>query len=149
MINDLCRGHRQKGAGTVISDRKAIETKDGVVLKSHERFPSVLLNEYCTREKRPMPIYMRVHDKEDASERDFEEIDYSNYNSSTSTDEKFRFKLLLKDKKNSKDDLYFCPIQSSSSERLAKDFSALLALFHFQVSSCCCFFFYILIDIIH
>ena len=38
----------------------------------------------------------------------------------------------LEDPKNSKYDLTFCPIQSFESDSVAKDFAALLALFHFQ-----------------
>ena len=43
-----------------------------------------------------------------------------------------RLNVLLPDKKNSKDDLNFCPVQSFESDKLAKDFAALLALFHLQ-----------------
>jgi hypothetical protein len=32
------KGHKQKGAGTVIVARPPIETEDGIVLKMHERF---------------------------------------------------------------------------------------------------------------
>jgi len=102
------KGHRQKGAGTVIVGRKPIETEDGIVLKAHERLPTVLLNEFCQREKRPKPTY-------DSAGRG-------------------RMTVSLPDKKNSKDDLKFCPVQSFDSDKLAKDFAALLALFHFQKS---------------
>jgi hypothetical protein len=46
-----------------------------------------------------------------------------------------RFRVVLPDKKNSKDDLTFCPVQSFHTEKVAKDFAALLALHHFQVHS--------------
>lgn len=41
--------------------------------------------------------------------------------------------MLLEDKKTDKLDLRFTPNQSFTSEKVAKDFSALLALWHFQV----------------
>jgi hypothetical protein len=100
------KGHKQKGAGTVIVGRAPIETEDGIVLKAHERLPSVLLNEYCQREKRPKPKY------ESAG--------------------RGRMTVTLPDKKNSKDDLKFTPVQSFDSDKLARDFAALLGLFHFQ-----------------
>ena len=43
-----------------------------------------------------------------------------------------RLEVLLADKKNTRDDLTFCPVQSFDSDKLARDFAALLALFHFQ-----------------
>ena len=46
---------------------------------------------------------------------------------------KFKLELFLPDKKNSKLDLRFTPNQTFSSEKVAKDFAALLALWHFQV----------------
>lgn len=33
------KGHRQRGAGTVITAKAAVTTNDGVVLKPHERLP--------------------------------------------------------------------------------------------------------------
>src|SRR5258708_2838392 len=52
------KGHRQKGAGTVITAKPAFVTNDGVVLKAHERLPSTLLMEYCQKEQRPKPKYL-------------------------------------------------------------------------------------------
>ena len=43
-----------------------------------------------------------------------------------------RLKVILEDAKNVKNNLEFCPIQSFESDRIAKDYSALLALWHFQ-----------------
>ena len=40
--------------------------------------------------------------------------------------------MILEDSKNSKYDLAFCPVQSVDSDAIAKDYAALLALFHFQ-----------------
>jgi len=101
------RGHRQKGAGTVITAKAPIVTNDGIVLKAHERLPVQLLSEYCQKEKRPMPKYIPQHPQ-------------------------FRYKVILEDSKNSKNDLEFLPNQSVESDKVARDYAALLALWHFQ-----------------
>jgi hypothetical protein len=101
------RGHRQRGAGTVITAKAAIVTQDGILLKAHERLPSQILNEYCQREKRPMPKY-------------------------THNPPGHRYRCRLEDPKNSRYDLDFEPVQSSESDKLARDYAALLALFHLQ-----------------
>lgn len=101
------RGHKQKGAGTVITAKAPIVTNDGIVLKAHERLPVQLLSEYCQKEKRPMPKYFSQHPQ-------------------------FRYKVILEDSKNSKNDLEFLPNQSVESDKVAKDYAALLALWHFQ-----------------
>lgn len=101
------RGHKQRGAGTVITARPAITTNDGIILKPHERLPSQLLNEYCQREKRPMPKYVANPPGN-------------------------RFTVNLEDSKNSKNDLSFSPNQAAESATVARDYAALLALFHFQ-----------------
>lgn len=104
----IARGHKQKGAGTVIVDKGPIVTSDGIVLKAHERLPTQLLQEYCQREKRPAPRYQHNPPGN-------------------------RYNVLIADAKNSKNDLNFCPVQTSfESDKVAKDMSALLALFHFQ-----------------
>jgi hypothetical protein len=59
----IARGHRQRGAGTVITAKPAVTTADGIVLKTHEKLPFQLLHEYCQREKRPMPKYNQVRGK--------------------------------------------------------------------------------------
>ena len=104
----IARGHKQKGAGTVIVDKGPIITSDGIVLKAHERLPTQLLQEYCQREKRPAPRYQHNPPGN-------------------------RYNVLIADAKNSKNDLNFCPVHTSfESDKVAKDMSALLALFHFQ-----------------
>ena len=50
-------GHKQRGAGTIITAKAPIVTGDGIVLKIHERLPSQLLQEFCQKEKRPGPKY--------------------------------------------------------------------------------------------
>ena len=52
-----CSGHKQRGAGTIITAKAPIVTGDGIILKIHERLPSQLLQEYCQKEKRPAPKY--------------------------------------------------------------------------------------------
>ena len=42
------------------------------------------------------------------------------------------FKVILEDAKNAKNNLEFCPSQPFESDRIAKDYVALLALWHFQ-----------------
>ena len=42
------------------------------------------------------------------------------------------FKVILEDAKNVKNNLEFCPSQPFESDRIAKDYTALLALWHFQ-----------------
>ena len=107
------KGHRQRGAGTIITGKEPVVTDDGIVLQAHQRLPSQLLLEYCQREKRPNPQYQK---------------------SSSNDSDRYRLRVILPDKKNSKDDLAFCPVQDFDSEKTAKDFAALLALVHFQPS---------------
>jgi len=103
------KGHRQKGAGTIITAKQPVVTDDGIVLQAHHRLPSQIVQEYCQKEKRPNPQYQ----------------------SAPSSDaNKYKFRLLLPDKKNSKDDLLFCPVQDFDTEKVAKDYAALLALLH-------------------
>ena len=95
--------------GTVITAKAPIVTQDGIVLKAHERLPCQILNEFCQREKRPMPKYRSNHPGH-------------------------RYICHLEDPKNSKYDLEFAPAQSAESDKVARDYAALLALFHFQKS---------------
>lgn len=83
-------------------------TEDGIVLAPHMRLPSVLVREYCQREKRIPPSYCNVNGKPN------------------------RMSLLLRDSKNADNDLTFCPVQSFDSPSLAREYAALLALHHFQ-----------------
>lgn len=102
------RGHRQRGAGTVIVAKAPVVTQDGIVLKPHERLPTQLLQEYCQREKRSNPKYLHMPGSG------------------------HRYRILLEDSKNAKNDLSFVPVQSSESDKVARDYAALLALYHFQ-----------------
>jgi hypothetical protein len=104
----IARGHRQRGAGTVITAKPAVITDDGVIIKAHERLPSTLLREFCQREKRPLPKYEHVGPGR-------------------------RARVILADAKNAKYDLIFCPPeQAFESDKVANDTAALLALWNFQ-----------------
>eukprot|EP01032_Pedospumella_encystans_P030546 gene30546-34480_t len=82
------KGHKQRGAGTVITAKPAVVTNDGIVLKAHERLPFQLLQEYCQREKRPNAKY------------------YPNPPGR-------KFKVVLPDGKNEKNDMTFATTQMS------------------------------------
>lgn len=101
------KGHKQRGAGTVITAKPAVVTGDGIVLKAHERLPFQLVQEYCQREKRPNAKYVPNPPGR-------------------------KFKIVLPDGKNEKNDMVFATTQSFESDSVAKDFAALLALFHLQ-----------------
>lgn len=104
------KGHRQRGAGTVITAKAPVVTGDGILLKAHERLPVQLLQEFCQREKRPKAVFH----KEGPGRR---------------------MRVLLPDAKNNKNDLVFCPSATDfESDAVARDYAALLALFHFQKS---------------
>ena len=77
------RGHRQRGAGTIITAKAPITTADGITLRLHERLPSQLLHEYCQKEKRALPKYIMESAGGGAK----------------------CFKVILEDAKNSKNDL--------------------------------------------
>ena len=102
------RGHKQKGSGNVIVGKAPVVTNDGVVLKAHERLPTQVLQEWCQREKRPTPRYKPRPPGN-------------------------RHMVFVNDAKNSLHDMNFCPIQTDyESEKVAKDYAALLALVEVQ-----------------
>lgn len=43
------KGHRQRGAGTVIVSKPPVLTEDGILLKPFERLPTTMLQELCQR----------------------------------------------------------------------------------------------------
>jgi hypothetical protein len=104
------KGHRQRGAGTVIVSPPTITTDEGIKLAPHMRLPSVLLQEFCQREKYPKPIY----------------------ESCSCPHGSFRMKVKIPDLKNHRKDLVFLPNVSCNSDKMARDYAALLALYHFQ-----------------
>lgn len=103
------KGHRQRGAGTIIKAPPVVTTTEGVVLAPHMRLPTVLLQEFCQREKRSKPVYELVE-----------------------SGDHFKYRVVLIDPKSSRHDLTFSPLQGCESEKNAKEFAALLALFNFQ-----------------
>ncbi len=86
------KGHRQKGAGTIIKSPPPVVTSEGICLLPHQRLPSNLLQEYCQKEKRIKPKYERIAGG--------------------------IMKVLLEDQKNTKYDLSFCPAQAADSDIL-------------------------------
>lgn len=92
------RGHRQRGAGTVITAKAPVMTADGIVLRLHERLPSQLLHEYCQKEKRALPKYS---------------LDSAKGGSKC-------FRVVLADAKNSKNDLGM-PLSTTPSPRSLLD----------------------------
>ncbi|EWM20317.1 atp-dependent rna [Nannochloropsis gaditana] len=103
------RGHRQRGAGAVMVD-KAPVVKDGVMLQSWQRLPSILLQEHCQREKRPRPSYGQV--------------------SLLAGDKGIKMQVILPDPKHRDKSLRFLPTVSSADASQAKENAALLALLH-------------------
>lgn len=89
------RGHKQKGAGTVVVAKKEVVAM-GLVLKEHERTPMTLLQEWCQREKRPRPRYDLLENK----------------------DGKVRYRLVVQDAKKpgTDKDLIFMPSKSFEGE---------------------------------
>lgn len=53
------RGHRQKGAGTVVSSRTEREVA-GMTIKEWQRTPMQLLDQYAQQQKRPRPQYRKM-----------------------------------------------------------------------------------------
>jgi hypothetical protein len=94
-------------------------TDDGILLKPFERLPTTLLTELCQREKRLMPKYNQC------------KLGYGD--DEINPEACWKFEVILEDKKTTKNDLRFTPNQAFSSDKVAKDFAAILALWHFQV----------------
>jgi hypothetical protein len=55
-----CKGHKQRGAGAVLTSSGPVETRSGVLKKDWQRLPTQLLLEWTQREKRPEPHYYRA-----------------------------------------------------------------------------------------
>ena len=53
------RGHKAKGAGTVLTSRGEI-TVSGITMQEWQRTPKQLLHEYCAHIKRPRPVYFEA-----------------------------------------------------------------------------------------
>jgi HrpA-like RNA helicase len=105
------KGHKQKGASGQIASvaQQATTTQVGKTkIEQWQRLPSTLLKEYCQRQKRPPVRYDKL----------------SNCKSS----DKYRYRVVLADGKNSDKDLLFAPQESVANEEQAKEEAALLAL---------------------
>lgn len=102
------RGHKQKGSGNVIVlSKPSVVTNDGVVIKSFEKLPCQILHEYCQKEKRSLPRYKPITPA-------------------------CRYQITLEDAKNIKNNLVLSTNQSFDTDSIAKDYAALLVLFHLQ-----------------
>jgi hypothetical protein len=102
------KGSRDQRIASKLTDKGPKEVK-GVVVKTHEKLPSQMLNEWCQREKRPKP---RWHPAKPAPPG------------------KHRSRCIVPDPKRrgAEHDLAFCPAEAFPSESIAKENAALLAL---------------------
>jgi hypothetical protein len=139
------KGHKQSGAGAVLTARGPVETKCGVVKKDWQRLPSQMLHEFCQREKRPNPIYHHPREvsknkngKGAADDDDEDEEDWKKYikppdevvDVDDNEPKQYKQRVMLPDPKFKERSLTFCPVQASPTKELAKEHTALLALLH-------------------
>jgi hypothetical protein len=132
------KGHKQRGAGSVIVSKGPVETKSGVLKKDWQRMPTQLLNEWTQREKRPKPQYQRARPtggkgkgKGAAAAADEEEDDWRKYLEEPAAAEaptEWRQRVVLHDAKHADRTMAFCPAETSPTEELAREHAALLAL---------------------
>ena len=54
------KGHKQKGAGTVVVSKGELVKRDGLEIKEWQKTPKQMLKEYCQSSKRPLPIYHQL-----------------------------------------------------------------------------------------
>eukprot|EP00904_Undaria_pinnatifida_P004891 jgi/Undpi1/1531/HiC_scaffold_11.g04921.m1 len=104
------RGHRQRGVGSVTTDRGGIE-RDGVTVLSWQRLPSQLVQQHADRMQMKRPHF---------------------YPAEPSAPELFRFRIVLPDRKNSAKDMVFCPTESFHTAAQGREHAALLALLKLQ-----------------
>ena len=86
-----------------------------IIYIAFERLPTQILQEYCQKQKRPAPFYVPSRGEHQP-----------------------HFLVILNDTKNEKDKLTFKPParaseQNFESDKVAKDYAALIACFHFMV----------------
>jgi hypothetical protein len=131
------KGHKQRGAGSVLISKGPVETKSGVLKKEWQRMPTQLLAEWAQREKRPRPQYMRARIRgkggaKKADEDEEDEEDWTKYLSGPPAEEQapteWRQRVVLADAKYADRSLSFCPSEASPTEELAREHAALLAL---------------------
>lgn len=100
------KGHKQKGAGTVVVSKGQEVSRDGLTIKEWQKTPKQLLREYAQSEKRPLPKFI-------TSEKNG----------------KFSTKVVLADAKgNSKLDIVLTPDVSLDSSVESEHAAALLGL---------------------
>ena len=139
------KGHKQRGAGSVLTSRSPVETRSGIMKKDWQRLPTQLLSEWCQREKRPRPAYNRARStsnrggggkkaeesNEEEQEENYEEEwkkyhpDYMKKKEVELEPTEFRQRVLLRDPKHNDRSLSFCPVQSSPTLELAREHAAL------------------------
>ena len=106
-VKRVGKGHRQKGAGSVMTAREEREV-GGVGIKDWQRMPSQLLHEHCQRSKIPKPYW-----------------------NSMGAPGKCRNKIVLPDAKKVKEKaMVFVTKEAYATASLAKEHSALMALQH-------------------
>lgn len=108
------KGHRQRGAGTVVTSKGPREMSVGdvnIVLREWQKLPSTILHEYCQSAKRPKPKFTELKKCPPG---------------------RHKFRVILQDPKRpgTDKDLIFLPDMDSDSASDAKQCAALLSLAH-------------------
>jgi ATP-dependent RNA helicase DHX57 len=102
------KGHKQKGASgqTASVAQKATTTAVGQTsVAQWQRLPSQLLQEYCKKNKRPLPKF-----------------------ENKSKNAKYHYRVILPDGKNAQKDLFFQPMHAVGNQEQAREEACLLAL---------------------
>ena len=103
------KGHKQKGASgqsRVVGEAAKTSEVGKTKVEQWQRLPSVLLQEYCQKQKRTLPKFKEL-------------MGHGN---------KFKCRCILPDAKNREKDLIFVPAEPVSNEEQAREEAALLAL---------------------
>lgn len=108
------KGHRQRGAGTVVTSKGPREMSVGdvnIVLREWQKLPSTILHEHCQSAKRPKPKFTELKKCPPG---------------------RHKFRVILQDPKRpgTDKDLIFVPDMDSDSASDAKQCAALLSLAH-------------------
>ncbi|CAJ1407553.1 unnamed protein product [Effrenium voratum] len=98
---------KRGGAGTEYKDKPAEQKKDGTVVKSYQRMPTQILQEWSQGQKRPKPEYRGVR----------------SYDRS-----KCRFKVVLPDPKDAAKSLEFEANRDADTPFAAREEAAMVAL---------------------
>eukprot|EP00948_MAST-09A_sp_MAST-9A-sp1_P001859 g1859.t1 len=127
------RGHRQKGAGTVLKSRGEV-TRQGLQLKEWQRTPKQLLLEYTQKEKKPKPRYYEARSNNERqhytqSNDASWQTGRQSSSSSTMSSAGLRYRVVLPHPKEKSKNESFCPKESFHDKTTAEHHAALLALF--------------------